>query len=86
MQILAFLVIETGQGFAGLPVPTCCPCVLDLRDDMADRGLPLMGVWMVTEGSKSLVRWTMWTPPYPEFGIETSEAAAALSVARGGCG
>lgn len=45
----------------------------------------LMGVWMVTEGSKSLVRWTMWTPPYPEFGIETSEsAAAALSVARGG--
>ena len=45
----------------------------------------LMGVWMVNEGSKSLVRWTMWVPPYPEFGFEMSASVSAvLSVARGG--
>lgn len=44
----------------------------------------LMGVWMVNEGSKSLVRWTLWVPPYPEFGFEMSASvSAALSVARG---
>ena len=44
----------------------------------------LMGVWMVNEGSKSLVRWTLWAPPYPEFGYEMSASvSAALSVARG---
>lgn len=44
-----------------------------------------MGVLMVNEGSKSLVRWTMWMPPSPEFGIETSETVSAtLSIAKGG--
>ena len=44
-----------------------------------------MGVLMVNDGSKSLVRWTMWMPPSPEFGLETSESvSAALSLAKGG--
>jgi len=38
----------------------------------------LIGVLLVLEGSKQLVRWAMWTPPAPFFGILTSPSSFAV--------
>ncbi|GEM_PF-911917 len=37
-----------------------------------------VGVYFFLEGSKTLIRWTMWTPPMPVFGVQTGEAATVL--------
>ena len=41
------------------------------------------GTLMLNEASKSLIRWTMWTPPVPLFGHQTTETMGAV-VAMGG--
>jgi hypothetical protein len=37
----------------------------------------ILGVLFVLEGSKQLVRWTMWTPPLPLFGLSFDPATFA---------
>lgn len=45
----------------------------------------LIGVMFLAEGSKQLVRWAMWTPPLPVFGIATNQVSfAAYSMVLGG--
>ncbi len=44
----------------------------------------LVATFLVLEGTKAMVRWTMWTPPVPVFGHETTlEIWAPLSIALG---
>jgi hypothetical protein len=44
----------------------------------------LLGVFLVVEGGKSFVRWTMWSPPQPFFGTQLSpQAGAVLAMAEG---
>ena len=44
----------------------------------------LLGVFLVVEGGKSFVRWTMWSPPQPFFGTRLSPGpGAALAMAEG---
>lgn len=44
----------------------------------------LIGLLFVAEGSKQLVRWAMWIPPLPVFGIATNPASfAAYSIVLG---
>jgi hypothetical protein len=44
----------------------------------------LLAVVMILEGSKQFVRWTMWTPPLPYFGFETTiYISAFISMALG---
>jgi hypothetical protein len=43
-----------------------------------------LGVLYVVDGAKSVVRWTMWSPPQPFFGAQLGPSAgAALAVAEG---
>jgi hypothetical protein len=45
----------------------------------------LIGLLFVVEGSKQMVRWAMWTPPLPVFGIATTQASFAVySMVLGG--
>lgn len=45
----------------------------------------LIGVLCVLEGSKQLVRWAMWTPPLPIFGLPTNQGSfATYSIVLGG--
>jgi hypothetical protein len=45
----------------------------------------LIGLLFVMEGSKQMVRWAMWIPPLPVFGIATNQASfAAYSMILGG--
>ena len=45
----------------------------------------LIGLLFVAEGSKQMVRWAMWIPPLPLFGIATNEASFAVySMVLGG--
>ena len=45
----------------------------------------LIGLLFVAEGSKQMVRWAMWVPPLPIFGIATNHASfAAYSIVLGG--
>ena len=44
----------------------------------------LIGVLFVAEGSKQMVRWAMWIPPLPLFGIATNQTSfAAYSMVLG---
>ena len=44
----------------------------------------LMGLLFVAEGSKQIVRWAMWIPPLPIFGIATNQTIfAAYSMILG---
>jgi hypothetical protein len=44
----------------------------------------LIGLLFVAEGSKQLVRWAMWIPPLPLFGIATNPPTfAAYSMVLG---
>jgi hypothetical protein len=44
----------------------------------------LLGVLYVVDGAKSVVRWTMWSPPQPVFGVQLGTAGgAAIAVAEG---
>ncbi len=44
----------------------------------------LFGVLAILDGAKSAVRWTMFAPPLPLFGIQSSETVSAVvSVAAG---
>ena len=44
----------------------------------------LIGLLFVAEGAKQLVRWAMWTPPLPLFGIATNQTTfAAYSMVLG---
>lgn len=43
-----------------------------------------LGILYVTDGAKSLVRWTMWSPPPPFFGTQVGfSAGAAIAIAEG---
>jgi hypothetical protein len=45
----------------------------------------LIGLLFVAEGSKQMMRWAMWIPPLPVFGIATNEASFAVySMVLGG--
>lgn len=44
----------------------------------------LVGVLLINEGAKGVVRWSMWNPPAPFFGFQTDPiASAVLSAAIG---
>ena len=44
----------------------------------------LIGLLFVAEGSKQIVRWAMWIPPLPIFGIATNQTIfAAYSMILG---
>ena len=40
----------------------------------------LFGVLLILDGAKSLVRWTMWTPPIPFMGVQLDEAASIVAM------
>jgi hypothetical protein len=45
----------------------------------------LVGTLYLAEGSKQMVRWSMWIPPLPFFGIPTNETSFAVySIVLGG--
>lgn len=39
----------------------------------------LVGLWLLLDASKALTRWTMYSPPLPLFGIQTSGLGGALT-------
>ena len=39
----------------------------------------LVGVWLLLDATKALVRWTMYSPPLPLFGIQTAGIGGALT-------
>ena len=39
-----------------------------------------LGVYLVLEGTKGFVRWTMWTPPQPMFGVQLSAQASIVAA------
>jgi len=44
----------------------------------------LVGVYLIVEGGKELVRWTMWTPPQPWFGMTLAPGwAPTVAIAQG---
>jgi hypothetical protein len=44
----------------------------------------LLGVFLVNAGTKELVRWTMWQPPMPFFGFETTvHVSSVIAVSIG---
>lgn len=40
----------------------------------------LAGVWLLLDGCKGMVRWTMWTPPLPFFGVSLDTATSAAAM------
>ncbi len=58
--------------------------ILNNRLPMVDRRIKTGESWLtmifatilLNEGTKGLVRWTMWTPPIPLFGMEVSNTVA----------
>jgi len=44
-----------------------------------------LAVFFLDEGAKSLIRWTMWNPPTPFFGVVADETSSAIiSLVSGG--
>jgi hypothetical protein len=39
----------------------------------------LVGLWLLLDASKALVRWTMFSPPLPLFGIQTAGLGGVLT-------
>jgi len=39
----------------------------------------LVGLWLLLDASKALVRWTMYSPPLPLFGIQTKGLGGVLT-------
>ncbi len=44
----------------------------------------LPGVLLINEGAKGLVRWSMWNPPVPFFGMPTDATTSAVIAAVSG--
>lgn len=59
--------------------PSGPTAVVDMAAKRREHWVTLMlAVVLLNEGLKSLVRWTMWTPPIPAFGVQLSPSASAV--------
>lgn len=68
----------TGANFV---LPGSRVAVVDARMKDTESWLTiLVAVLFLNEGLKSMVRWSMWTPPVPLFGFETGTVTSALTL------
>jgi hypothetical protein len=55
--------------------------IVDAKIKQGESWLTLLtAVFLMSEGLKSIVRWTMWTPPVPLFGFETGPELSAVCL------
>lgn len=77
---IKYLDVRTVTG-AHFVLPGRRVAVVDARIKETESWLTIIvAVLFINEGLKSLVRWSMWTPPVPLFGFETDAVTSALSL------